>query len=195
MRLFRIYYTTGKGINHYWTNGGWSGDPRDAHSMSEARAVTFTKNQPQCDYEEVPITPIKRSDLVTVFILIQNNKVLDRSITPNFLRIGKLDAYAGFKIAIGCINETGGREIVGIVADVGPLSGAKTWRISSPQDGLYRLVGVTDSPVELVTRRLGVMQGAGQFCDLTDLPVRVVLTAFGPVTPLSVEDVTEALVP
>jgi hypothetical protein len=132
---------------------------------------------------------------MVVFILIQNNKVLDRSITPNFLRLNKLDAYAGFKIAIGRVSQTGGRKIVGIVADVAPLSGAKTWRISSDIDGLYRLIGAAECPAALVTRRLGVMHRAGQFSDSADLPMRVVLTAFGPVTPLSVEDVTEALVP
>lgn len=132
---------------------------------------------------------------MTLFVLIQDNKVLDKAITPNFLRIDKLDAYAGFKIAIGCINEWGEREIAGVVADVGLLSGAKTWRISSPTDGLYRLIGAAMNPAELVTNRLGVLQGSGEFSDLDNLPMRVVLTAFGPTTPMSTEDVVEALVP
>jgi hypothetical protein len=130
-----------------------------------------------------------------MFILIQNDKVLSTAITPTFLRIEKLDAYAGFKIAIGCINDWGEREIVGIAASVAPLSGAKAWRVSSYQDGMYRLINTAICPGTFVIRRLGAMQGAGQFIDLTDLPEQVVLTASGAVTPLSTEDVVEALVP
>ena len=197
--MYRVYYILSDNRKHYQcgaAEGGyaWTTDSEYATLYSKS-AVAQVALDLACVYEEVPTTPVKRSDTVTVFILIQDNKVLDRSITPNFLRPGKLDAYAGFRIAIGRINETGGREVVGIVADVGPLSGAKTWRITSPQDGTYRLVGVTDSPLELVTRRLGVMQGAGQFIDLSDLPERVVLTALGPITPRSTEDVIEAIVP
>ncbi len=195
--MYRVYYMI-CGKQDFWCGDEcgdtWSTNPKDAAHYTELEAARAAK-QLACEYEEVSVTPVKRSNLVTVFILIQDNKVIDRCITPNFLRSEKLDAYAGFKIAIGRVSDTGGREIVGVVADVGPLSGAKTWRISSDMDGMYRLIGAAECPAMLVTNRLGVMQGAGKFCNLADLPMRVVITAFGPTTPMSTEDVVEAIVP
>ena len=187
--MFRAYYHAAKdsGVKYYWTNGGWSSRAIDAYLMAEAAAATFASNVGECGYEKVP--PLVWRVRVKLFILIQNDRVIDRAIKPSFLRTKQLDAYAGFKIAIGRIKQDGARSIAGVVADVGPLSGAKTWRISSEADGIYRLVGATRCPAELVVNRLSGMHRNGKFNDLDSLPMRVVLTTFGPTTPLSVEDV------
>lgn len=194
MRMFRVFDKYDDGRIYYWTGCRWSIYPANAKSLYEAEAAQLASDE-HCDYEEIVVTTPMRREVVIVFILIQDNKVLSRGITPAALNVTKLDAYAGFKIAIGRIKETDEREIAGVIADVGPLSGAKTWRISSDVDGLYRLVGAGGCPAELVTNRLGVLFGAGKFSDLSDLPMCVVLTAFGPTTPLAVENVAEAIVP
>ncbi len=190
--MFRVYDKYDDGRTYYWDGRSWTLGPDCAKLLSQLEASQLARAE-QCEYEAVP-TPVERVP-VTLFILIQNNRVLDYAIMPRFLRIEKLDVYAGFKIAIGRISEWGEREIAGVVVDVAPLSGAKTWRISSDADGLYRLIGASVCPAELVTKRLGVMQGAGKFSDLANLPMRIVLTAFGPTTPLSVENVVKSLVP
>lgn len=190
--MFRLYCIGDDGVHYYWTDGDWSSDTRAAALMTEAKASPLADGL-VCEYEEVPT--FKRNTPMILFILIQNSKVIDRAITPNFLRLGGLDAYAGFQVAIGHINMRGEKAIVGVVANVAPLSGAKTWRISSDADGLYRLVGAGGCPAKLVIERLKVMQKGGKFDDLSNLPMRVVLTTVGPTTPLSTEDVSELLVP
>ena len=190
--MFRVYDKYDDGRTYYWDGLHWSLEPTAAKSMPKAKARQLARDE-HCEYEKVP-TPVKTTP-AAVFILIQNNRMLGRDILPEFLRTEKLDAYAGFKIAIGRVNGRGKRAIAGVVADVAPLSGAKTWRISSDADGLCRLIGASMCPAELVIKRLDTMHRAGKFSDLANLPMRIVLTTFGPTTPLSVEDVAESLVP
>lgn len=83
------------------------------------------------------------------------------------------DIFAGFKVAVGCVNEFGAREVIGVVADVQPLRGARTWFITSKQDGYNRHVGSTGSPDVLVANRLTVMLDDGDFDDLVNLPAPV----------------------
>jgi hypothetical protein len=103
------------------------------------------------------------------FLLIQDG-VVDYSENPGNLAYSFVDAFAGFQVAIGCVNEFGEREIIGIVADVAPVSGCNTWRVSSYQDGYNRLVGATGSPAAHVRVRLGVLYENGYFADLCNLP-------------------------
>lgn len=110
------------------------------------------------------------------FLLTQGDKVLGHADRPEQLSLADLDQYAGFKIALG-YNGADGREIIGIVADVAPLSGCTTWRISSVQDGLHRLINSSGCPARLVRRRLRVMFKQGWFDNLHQLPLPVVITA------------------
>jgi len=108
------------------------------------------------------------------FLLIQNG-VVDCSENPGNLAYSFVDAFAGFQVAVGCVNEFGEREIVGIVADVVPVSGCNTWRISSHQDGYNRLIGAAGSPAAHVRVRLGVLYKNGYFVDLCNLPQPVMV--------------------
>jgi hypothetical protein len=103
------------------------------------------------------------------FLLIQDG-VVDVSDNPATLTYSFIDAFAGFKVAIGCVNEFDQHEIIGIVADVSPVAGCNTWRVSSAQDGYNRLVGAAGSPASHVRVRLGVMYENGDFADLCRLP-------------------------
>ena len=109
------------------------------------------------------------------FLLIQGGVIAsDRDPYCLIRKAGSsYDIFAGFKIFIGCVNEFGVREIVGIVAEVLPLKGCKTWRITSKIDGYNRLVGPTGAPAELVASRLGGAMGRGDFDDLANLPAPV----------------------
>jgi len=110
------------------------------------------------------------------FLLIQNDQVVDWTNAPDHLTFGGLDAFAGFKIAVAHVNEFGDKEVIGLAADVAPLSGCTTWRITSNQDGQYRLINSGGCPAELVRRRLRVMFEQGWFEDLANLPLPVVIT-------------------
>lgn len=120
--------------------------------------------------EEVP---------VTVYLLIQGGKVKDHAIRPECLETTWIDQYAGFKVAIGCQIGSGEREIVGIIADVAPLLNSSCWRISSVQDGQYRLINSGPFPASLVKTRLRVLCEQGRFEDLANLPPCVVITPVG----------------
>jgi hypothetical protein len=108
------------------------------------------------------------------FLLTQGDKVLDHADRPEQLNLDDLDQFAGFKVALGYRGKA--RKIIGIAADVAPLSGCATWRISSAQDGLHRLINSGGCPARLVKRRLRVMFQHGWYDDLTQLPLPVVLT-------------------
>ena len=106
------------------------------------------------------------------FLLIQGDIVASDSDPHSLIRktSSLYDVFAGFKVAIGCVNEHGEREIIGIVADVSPLKGCTTWLVTSKQDGYNRYVGATGSPDIFVSNRLWVMLSDGDFNDLCNLP-------------------------
>lgn len=103
------------------------------------------------------------------FLLIQDGLV-DHSDRPDNLMFSLVDPYAGFKVVVGCVNEFKEREVVGAVAEVAPVEGCNTWRVSSIMDGYNRLVGAAGSPASFVRVRLGVMYQNGDFEDLCRLP-------------------------
>lgn len=109
------------------------------------------------------------------FILIQNDQVLDHADDPMQLSTTSFDEYAGFKIAVGCLNNWSDCEIIGIAADVAPLP-STAWRISSNQDGMRRLINSATNPLWLVLERLRVMFDQGWFDDLHHLPTPVIIT-------------------
>ena len=109
------------------------------------------------------------------FLLIQNDKVLDSVDEPDQLSMFGLDAFAGFKIVIGYVNEDKEREILGVAADVTPLIGCAAWRITSNQDGNHRLINAGGCPARLARRRLRAMFRQGWFDDLCQLPSPVVI--------------------
>jgi hypothetical protein len=110
------------------------------------------------------------------FLLIQDDHVVDWDTNPGHLSLAGLDALAGFKIAVAHVNEFGDKEVIGIAADVAPLYGCATWRISSNQDGMHRLVNSGGCPARLARRRLRVMFTQGWYGDLCQLPLPVVIT-------------------
>lgn len=113
---------------------------------------------------------------VAIFLLIQDGKMRDHAICPQYLSTNRIDQYAGFKVAIGCQIGSGEQEVVGVIADVAPLSGSTCWRISSIQDGQYRLINSGTPPALLVKTRLRVMYEQGWFDDLANLPLPVTIT-------------------
>lgn len=104
------------------------------------------------------------------FLLIQGHKVLDHADRPEQLNLDGFNPYAGFKIAVGYRHH-----VIGIAADVAPLSGCVTWRITSNQDGYHRLINSAGCPTRLVKRRLRVMFHHGWFDDLDNLPLPVAI--------------------
>ena len=113
----------------------------------------------------------------TTFLLIQGGVVASDNDPYCLVRNAAMsyDIFAGFQIAIGCVNEFGAREIIGVVAVVAPLKGCSTWRVTSKQDGYNRHVGSTGAPDVLVCNRLTVMLDDGDFNDLCNLPTPVTI--------------------
>jgi len=110
------------------------------------------------------------------FLLIQDDHVVDWDTNPAHLSLAELDAFAGFKVAVAHVNEFGDKEVVGIAADVLPLADCVTWRITSNQDGMHRLVNSAGCPARLARHRLRAMFAQGWFKDLCQLPLPVVIT-------------------
>jgi len=105
------------------------------------------------------------------FLLIQENKVVDAADRPLRLNWWAVRAFAGWRVAIGGVNEFGEREIVGIVAEVADLNTTDSCcRITSEYDGYNRLIGNYPSPTKLVESVLERMYSARRFSDLANLP-------------------------
>jgi len=117
--------------------------------------------------------------MIAQFLLIQDG-IIDCAECPANLAFSFIDAWIGFKVAVGCINEFGEHEIVGIVADVSRVIDCNTWRVSSSQDGYRRLIGATGSPASFVRTRLDTMHRNGDFADLCQLPPAVLVTPNAP---------------
>lgn len=87
-----------------------------------------------------------------------------------------LDEDRDWQLLMGIINEFGKPEIIGTVVEIYPAPNKPCWRISSPLDGKYRLVGATGTLVGLVIDRLRVMFRGGVYTgDLLNLPETIVV--------------------
>jgi hypothetical protein len=103
------------------------------------------------------------------FLLIQG-EVLDAWHNPDNLGYQVLDDTKPFKVAIGCVNEFGEQEIIGIVAVATPTPDCKRWIVSSHMDGYDRMVGCTDRMADYVKSRLRSYYRSSMFSDLCQLP-------------------------
>lgn len=121
---------------------------------------------------DTPLSPIPVSDIR--FLLVQG-EVVDVSVQPDTLVYCFIDDENDFEVAVGCINEFGKPEIVGIVGEVCPMEDCTVWRISSALDGYNRMVGIVGCMADLIRNRLGTMFRQGQFSDLCDLPQPVTI--------------------
>jgi len=108
------------------------------------------------------------------FLLIQG-EVVDTSARPGYLTFSFIDDSSDFQVAIGCINEFGKPEVVGIVGEAYPMPGCIRWRISSLLDEYNRMVGITGRMADLLRGRLDVYWRQGQFSDLCNLPQPVTI--------------------
>jgi hypothetical protein len=108
------------------------------------------------------------------FLLIQG-EVVDASVRPDNLNYDVIDDTAAFKVAIGCVNEFGEQEIIGIVAVATPTPDCRRWMVSSHMDGYDRMVGCTDRMADYVKRRLSAYYRADMFSDLCQLPQPVTI--------------------
>jgi hypothetical protein len=100
---------------------------------------------------ETPLKPTPVSDVC--FLLIQG-EIIGVADQPHKLNYADLDRANNFQVAIGCVNEFGKPEIIGIVAEGYPVPGCFTWRVSSELDGYNRLVGGGDTIGEWIRYRL-----------------------------------------
>ncbi len=95
------------------------------------------------------------------FILTQGGEVLDVSHRPGALLWCLVEADSDFKVAVGVVNEFGNKEIAGICAEY--LHGNDTvWYLTSPMDGVRRLVGKTGTPMECIQQRLSTLFKQGR---------------------------------
>ena len=118
---------------------------------------------------------IVKTKLATIFLLIQDGAVLDDAATPSFLHFKRANQNKDFQVAVGCINESGKKEILGVVANAIPRPGYTSVRISSEIDNHSRRVGATHSLSELVRQRLSLYWRTGLFRDISYLPKTVVV--------------------
>jgi hypothetical protein len=107
---------------------------------------------------------------VVVYLLIQGDKVVDHCLALNCLRVGDIDSYTGFKIAVGIQTEWGEKEIIGVLADVAPLFGYNTWHITPSLGGGSYDMTTNDAPSNAVKHRLRLAMERGAFDDLANLP-------------------------
>ena len=108
------------------------------------------------------------------FLLIQG-EIIDVSVRPDTLNFAFVDAYSTFQVAIGCVNEFGKAEIVGIVARVDPMPSCTRWCVSSELDGYNRGIGIMGRMADFVKERLRVYWGKGRFSDLCQLPQPILI--------------------
>ncbi len=108
------------------------------------------------------------------FILIQEG-IVDTANSPAALAFFSLDVFMPFKVAVGCINEFGKAEIIGIVAEAHPIERCNVWYVSSELDGHNRMVSITGRMSDFVRGRLCTYYQNGKFSDLCNLPQMVTL--------------------
>jgi hypothetical protein len=117
---------------------------------------------------------IVKTKSTTMFVLIQGD-VVDEAATPSFLRFDRVNENKDFQVAVGCINESGKKEIHGVVANSIPRPGATSYRISSEIDGQGRRIGASLPAAEIMRQRLSVYWQKGRFADLSNLPQIIVV--------------------
>lgn len=108
------------------------------------------------------------------FILIQEG-IVDTANSPAALVFSFLDVFTPFKVAVGCINEFGKAEIIGIVAAARPSKSCNVWYVSSELDGHNRMIGITGRMSDFVRGRLCTYYQNGKFSDLCNLPQMVTI--------------------
>ena len=108
------------------------------------------------------------------FLLIQGG-IVDVSNRPDNLNYDVIDDTAGFKVAIGCVNEFGEEEIIGIMAVATPTPDCRRWIVSSHVDGYDRMVGCTGRMADYVKGRLCSYYRNDMFSDLCQLPQPVTI--------------------
>jgi hypothetical protein len=111
-----------------------------------------------------------------VFLLIQDGVIVDRTIFISFLRTNKIAEYAGFKIAVGYI-QNGKRWVAGLLADVAPLIGQHYWSLSSEDYDNVIIDGRDYKPVNFIMHYLRDYNGDGRLADPNDLPQTFRITA------------------
>lgn len=103
-----------------------------------------------------------------IYLLIQGDVVVDRCLIINYLRTERIAEYAGFKIAVGYVDATGKRHVAGVLADVAPLVGCKTWQISGKDWGGRVINAESLRPAAFIKYELRDLPGTG--LDLRNLP-------------------------
>ncbi len=111
------------------------------------------------------------------FLLIQGGEVVDSATKPERLAFSFIDETVNFNVAIGCINEFGKQEVVGIVAGAYPTtdSACHCWRVTSFIDGADRLIGATGRISSFLRSRLMTYNNKGKFDDLANLPAPITI--------------------
>jgi len=104
-----------------------------------------------------------------IFLLIQDDVIVDRAMFVSFLHTNKIAEYAGFKIAVGYI-QGGKRWVAGLLADVAPLIGQHYWRISSEDYDNISVEGEQYSPGNFVMYYLRAYHAEGRLADPHNLP-------------------------
>jgi hypothetical protein len=110
-----------------------------------------------------------------IFLLIQDG-IKDAADNPSDLRYSRIDPDHDFQVAVGCVNEFGEREIVGVIARAQPVEGCHSWRISSEIDGYSRLIGRRNCMSSVVKGRLHTFYRMGLFSDILQLPKAMVVS-------------------
>lgn len=107
---------------------------------------------------------------ITIYLLIQGGRVVDNCSAFRCLRLYDIDSHAGFKIAVGCKNEWGEKEVIGVIVDVASLAGCKIWSVTPVTHGCSPYtIHTNDTPGDFVRHRLSLMIGGGHL-DLANLP-------------------------
>lgn len=108
---------------------------------------------------------------IPVLLLIQGDKVVDRSLRPEYLHTEKIDEYAGFKVALGYADtETGLKKVVAVLADVAPLDACDYWRISSEYYDNVVIGGSDYRPAAFVKYSLRDLTSTGRLRYPPNLP-------------------------
>jgi len=102
------------------------------------------------------------------FLLTQDNKIIGGADKPSQVPFVKLDPNKSWAIVAGIegLLPRGERQkVLGPVVEFTAKPGAKNYVITSDLDGYRRLVGHVGDSVDLVLRRIQIMEMNGRFAD------------------------------
>lgn len=116
-----------------------------------------------------------KRDPKTRFLLIQDEEILDVATGPDNLLYSAVDGTAAFHVAIGCINEFGKPEVVGVIASAFPTVDATHLRVTSLMDFANRMTGFSVSMTVLIRNRLNSYYAQGYFDDILQLPDAIII--------------------